>query len=409
MKKVLIVSYAYPPQNEIASRRFSEMVPFFYKKGWKVFILTTNSSGDLDPLLKKEQIFRVGNHPGLNLNKDSRNSIISDFRRKAGFLFRVMDTALFEWSNEILHNQELMAKLKIESFDIIISSYGPSSALRIGNKLSKILDIPVVYDFRDLGALHEGEDFNQNSIARYIDRKIEANYLKNAAAITSVSRVFVSRIQEEYSKHTKVIYNGWSSFEENQTYNVPEVSEKPYMYYAGRFYSHQVQSILLVINSLEFSNHNLIIRSLGPKEIEKKIIEFAKSRGVYNKVKILPKTTANIVTKECSKASVNLVFESLNKDNRLMKGVITGKLLQLLIVTAPILAVARNDSEIGWILRETNKGQLVSSEEDIVRFLKNISFGSEEYKGNNRIKLFSKEEQAYTLCVILDKIIDKKY
>lgn len=408
MKKVLIVSYAYPPQNEIASRRFSEMVPFFYKNGWTSFILTTNSSGDLDPVLKKEQIFRVGSHPGLNLNKYNRSSDISNFRRKLGFSFRVMDKALFKWSNEVLCNKELIAKLKIENFDIIIASYGPSSALRIGSKLSKTLDIPVVYDFRDLGALHEGEDYKQNLIAKNIDRALEVKYLKNAAAITSVSEIFVNRMGKRYNKLAEVIYNGWSTPKELKVDDISMISEKPYMYYAGRFYRHRVESIFLVINSLKFSNYDLIIRSLGPIEIEKEIIEFAKDRGVYNQIKILPATTAHIVAYESSKASINLVFESLNKENELMKGVITGKLLQLLVINAPILAIARNDSEIGCILRKTNKGSLVSNEDEIIDFFKKLSFSYEEYKGNSEAYLFSKEKQAYNLCKILDEIIDKR-
>lgn len=408
MKKVLIVSYAYPPQNEIASRRFSEMVPFFYKNGWKPFILTTNSSGDLDPVLKKEQIFRVGSHPGLNLNKNNRNNNISSIRRRFGFLFRVMDTALLRWSNEVLYNRKLMTKLKMESFDVIIASYGPSSALRVGNKLSKILDIPVVYDFRDLGALHDGEDYKQNLIAKNIDRKLEAKYLKNAAAILSVSEIFVNRMSERYNKIAEVIYNGWSVPKELEIDNILMISEKPYMYYAGRFYRHRVESVFLVIDSLKFSNYILIIRSLGPKEIEKEIIEFAKDRGVYNQVKILPATTAHIVAYESSKASINLVFESLNKENELMKGVITGKLLQLLVINAPILAVARSDSEIGNILRKTNKGDLVSNEDEIIDFFKKLSFSSKAYKGNSETYLFSKEKQAYNLCKILDDVIDKR-
>lgn len=408
MKKVLIVSYAYPPQNEIASRRFSEMVPFFPKNGWKSFILTTNSSGDLDLGINHKQIFRVGNHPGLNLNEDNKNNNLRNIRKKLGFSFRVMDTALFKWSNEVLYNQDLINELKMESFDIIIASYGPSSALRIGNKLSKILDIPVVYDFRDLGALHEGEDYKQNLIARNIDRALEVKYLKNAAAITSVSEIFVNRMEKRYNKLAEVIYNGWSNPKELKVDDMSMISEKPYMYYAGRFYRHRIESIFLVINSLKFSNYDLIIRSLGPIEIEKEIIEFAKDRGVYNQIKILPATTAHIVAYESSKASINLVFESLNKENELMKGVITGKLLQLLVINAPILAVARSDSEIGWILKKTNKGRLVSNKDEIINFFKKLSCSSEEYKGNSETYLFSKEKQAYNLCKILDEVIDKR-
>ena len=62
MKKVLIISYHFPPVNNIASRRFGEMVSFMPNFGWEPFVLTTKSKGTLPVLIPEKKIIRIGNN-----------------------------------------------------------------------------------------------------------------------------------------------------------------------------------------------------------------------------------------------------------------------------------------------------------------------------------------------------------
>jgi hypothetical protein len=73
-KKILIVSYYFPPFDCMASKRWSEMIPEL-EKTFDVYVFTHNSSnaGDLPTFLSEERIKRVGkiqNHLFMNNNHD---------------------------------------------------------------------------------------------------------------------------------------------------------------------------------------------------------------------------------------------------------------------------------------------------------------------------------------------------
>lgn len=404
MKKVLIISYAFPPQNEIASRRFSEMVPFFEKNEWLPYILTTNSTGDLPTNILENSIFRAGYHPGLRL-KTSNNTIlnlITRLRRNIGFHVRVFGPQLFQWSNLILKDKELIAKLKNESFNVIVASFGPPCALRLGHKLAKQLGVPVIYDFRDLGALHEGGDFIQNYFAKQIDSFYEKKYIRNAAALTTVSYGLAEKLQEVYNLKTEVIYNGWARQCDSAVRPSSSFGEEPYIYYAGRFYQHRLDPIFCLLQGLKDSGYYLVIRSLGPKYMESEIMNKATQCGVKKQVKLLPPASAETIHSEQLNAAVNLVVEDLSTQYKTIKGVLTGKFLQLLVYEAPVLAIARPDSEIGMILNLTNKGKLVSSIEELNAFFNGLK-QQNDFVANEKVNDFSKEQQAKRLCLLLDE------
>lgn len=407
MKKVLIISYAFPPLNEIASRRYSEMIPFFHYHGWKPYVLTTKSSGDLKVKLSENQIFRIGEHPGLNLHvkkKVTFKSFIAETRRKLGFMFRVFDSDLFKWSSVVLNSSDLIERISKEKIDIIIASYGPSSVLRIGASLGESLNVPVTYDFRDLASLHEDKSFKQNWLAKVVDRAFEKHYLRSAAGFITVSKGLAERIESQYKQRIHVVYNGYTlnELEGDTCHSLP--TNKPYLYYAGRFYDHRLDSVYLLIDALESFEYKLIIRSLGPIELDEKIKRYALHKNVAHKVEILDKTKAEIVEYESRNAAVNLVFEDLEKVYKSLRGVLTGKFLQLLTYDAPVLAIARSDSEIGEILNETGKGRLASSEREVVDFLNTLD-KEENVVDSSKIFFYSKEEQAKSLIHYLEEKI----
>jgi len=406
MKKVLIISYSFPPHNEIASRRYAEMCPYFSENGWEPYVLTTLSNGDIEVPLQNDQLIRVGVHPGLNLHiKKNKNikSYIADFRRKLGFVFRVFDSALFNWSNQIITSSEVLQIIKEKDFDLIIASYGPSSVLRIGSYLGSRLNIPVIYDFRDLASLHESEGYYQNWIAKKIDIFFEKRYLNKRAGIITVSKGLAEKIEQVYKEDVAVIYNGWSDQVNSSLYKLP-TTEK-YLYYAGRFYNRQMKAIFLIIDALVDVNYELVIRSLGPVGLEEQILAYVKEKGLADRVKILPKAPATVIDFETKNAVINVVIESLEKKFKSERGILTGKFLQLLTYQSPVLAVARDDSEIGEILNDTGKGKLCSTTTEIKNFFK-IHSNVEDKLNSKNISKYSKKEQVKILVQYMNKKIE---
>jgi len=68
MKKVLIVSYYFPPIEVIAAKRFGTMCKYFEENGYKPYVLTTKIDGNLgvdvgrklELPIDKKQIIQIG-------------------------------------------------------------------------------------------------------------------------------------------------------------------------------------------------------------------------------------------------------------------------------------------------------------------------------------------------------------
>lgn len=406
MKKVLIISYSFPPLNNIAARRFSEMVPFFNEQGWEPYILTTESSGDLPLNLPSKNIVRVGKHPqGSTLRQEKpKAGLIARVRRTLGITFRSFDGTYKSWYKKIVNDREILNHLHSLKLDFIISSYGPCAAYYIGSKLSKQLGVPWAVDFRDLGALHKDVEIKKYLFVYILDKWNEKRKISTASFLTTVSSALADDLIVNYNKKTEVIYNGWADYN-NKHYLRDELvieQEKPYIYYAGRFYPHQMDAVLLLIEALKEQEFNFVVRSLGPDYLEEKILNYAKSLGVLSQVKILPPEKSSVIFKEQENSAINLVVEDLDKTYNFKKGVLTGKLMQLLTCQAPVLAIARDDSEIGMILSSTSKGFLASTKEDICLFFDRLKNNNPYCLDQIKIQTYSKRNQACNLIKLLD-------
>lgn len=406
MKKVLIVTYSFPPFNNIASRRFGDMVEYFEDFGWDPYILTTNSIGDLPINIAKTKIYKVGKvRSSLNtkVKADVSNDKLSLLRRKLKLTFRLVDSTYFNFYNEFKRSGYIN-DFKAIKFDVILASFGPGSSLFLGKFLSKELNVPLVADFRDLGALHIDEPNSRNCFAIYIDKIIEKKLLQGCAGITTVSNGLMEEIKKNYNiNKTAVIYNGFKSEIEKDDLSITE----KYFYYAGRFYPNQLNSVYLLLDYIAINKqHNLFIRSLGPMNLEKKILDYADNLGILKNIMLLDPADSLTIKRESSKALANLVVESLDDKISWKKGVLTGKLMGLLCMNPPILAIARKDSEIGEILNYTNKGMCLNNIEGIDNFVKKISENTGIYSSHNsKIGEFSKKSQTKKLCRFLDSII----
>lgn len=409
MKKVLIITYSFPPLNNIASRRYADISKYLESYDWEPYILTTNSTGPIDIPIPQSNIYRVSSHPqkGSQVKEESSGggikAEIMNLKRDIGFNSRIIDRTYYNWYRQIKKMD--LNSLKKQNFDMIIASFGPGAALFIGRFLSKKLGVPWVADFRDLGALYRDNSFKQNAIFSKIDLMIEKRILQSASMIITVSKGLKDVLERQYNKPTDVIFNGWEK-QLNENSSLTFERKEPYIYYAGRFYPHQMESIHVLLRAIKGSDLNFKIRSLGPRYLNEEIIEYAKSIGVLTKVKLLDPAEPAIVDLESTNAKINLVVEDLDKLYEWKKGTLTGKLLNLLIKSPPILAIARDDSEIDTVLKETGKGLLCSTEREVQEFLYNLD--SNEYvPDEKKIKYYSKEKQAEKLARLLN-VVDKK-
>jgi hypothetical protein len=413
MIKILIVSYYFPPANDIGSRRFGTMSGCLEKAGMRVNVLTTHSQGSLPVLIAEDQVIRIGTNRQRSASVEDLAAerlpwfidIIRRPARKWGLYMWSVDRTVTTWYREIMANIDAIDS-HIEKPDLIIGSFGPSASLWGARFLSRHFGKPWLADYRDLGALR---DDDRCIMAKAIDRIIEKRLVASAAGVTTVSHTLKDILARRYRKPTEVIYNGWDSTSGNVIPHRPP-NRANYLYYAGRFYPAQMPAVETLLDALAgFPSLTLRIRSLGPHDSNCHLLMYAAHLGIKDRIILLPPCDQQTVNLESEGAWANLIFEDMSVRTRWSRGTLTGKLFEYLARTPPILAIGRPDSEIGEILKETSKGALCSNLDNIMNFIKSVATSNAIYQADRTaINRFSREQQSARLKRFIEELVLKR-
>lgn len=410
MKNVLIISYSFPPLNNIASRRFGEMVEYMEQFGWRPYIITTQCQGTLPLSISEDQCIRIGTHPQANNRIDDMDITINklpgllEFSRnvlgRINFRFRSVDRTLLTWGKKVKGQKDIILH-KLPRIDLVIASFGPASSLWLGQWFANCYAVPWIADFRDLAALRRD---NRSWLAYNMDCIFECYLLRTCSGMITVSRHLTSILADKYGKKCEVIYNGWNN-QLDSCSDRPYIEEN-YIYYAGRFYDHRMKAVYALLEALTWiKSIRFKIRSLGPVELEKKIIAYAIDLGIKGRVELLPSCSPKIVQEEAQHAIANVVVEDMDESNPWAAGTLTGKFLQLLPGNVPIMSIARPDNEMSDILEHSQRGRLCSSVDEIKAFIIDTKTDPGRFNGNkDSINEFSKKKQTEKLCSFFDMI-----
>ena len=216
MRKVLIVSYYFPPVSMIASKRYGTMCKYFEENGYIPYVLTTKhyenreagiSLGQEIPI-DKEQVIRIGN---VRHNAEIRNpgwDMILELLKRGKYCSRTIEAGGIGWCEQV-KTEGILERLK--DIDLIIGTFPPMTNLFAACYLSRKLKVPFIADIRDLIS-----DYSEHP-AGYkrtflIDRLIERYVLQKASAFVTVTPGFRKILKARYpKKKMKIVYNGWDA------------------------------------------------------------------------------------------------------------------------------------------------------------------------------------------------------
>ena len=417
-KNVLIVSHSFPPLNNIAARRFGFLSPHLSRHGWTPWVITTESEGPLPVGIPERQIIRVGRHPQSTARIESpsvghgrRLSPPIRLARKmlasAKLQLRAVDYTCLGWRREVVEKTDGIAR-RLPAIDAVLGTFGPAASIWIARHFSKKLAAPWVADYRDLAALrHDGRPL----AARHVDRLIERRILNGAAAVTSTGRTWADILNKAYRIPAEVIYNGWDPEVFTSGEETDCVSPRGrYLHYAGRFYPERMQAASVVLETVALeADLKLLVRSLGPPDLEKAFLDEARRLGVMNRIHVLQPCSPALVAAEADRAVANLVLDDVADTYESSRGVLTGKFLELVARKRPVLAVTQPDSEMGPILSATKKGRVCTTVADVRGFLRDIDAGLQPAEGDAaQIDRYSKASQAAVLANLLDSLIERE-
>lgn len=400
MKKILIITYYWPPAGGPGVQRWLKFVKYLRKFGIEpvVYAPENPSYPILDKSLEKEvpegiriikkSIIEPYSLAGIFSKKDTESisSGIIDKEEKQSALQKLM---LFIRGNFFIPDARkfwikpsvkfLKAELETGSYDAIITTGPPHSLHLIGLELKKQLGIRWIADFRDpwtqIG-YHAKLKLTKNSENKH--RELEKQVLNSADQIITTSFSTKKEFQAKTTKPVNVITNGFD-IEIHTTTTRNDFFELAHI---GSLLSERNPTILwqaLIEIGQENSKflNDLRLRLAG--RVSREVLASIKEYGLEKNLVCEGYVEHSRAVQLQRQASVLLLLEI---DSRVTSAIIPGKLFEYLAANRPIVAIGPANWDAGIIVNKTSTGKVFTYDE----FEKLKTFIRELYeKYNDRV------------------------
>ncbi len=376
MKKVLIITYYWPPAGGPGVQRWLKFAKYLRSFGIDPIIYTPENPDFpiLDKTLLdevpegitiiKKPIFEPYYFAKLFSKKETSkiSSGIIEEANKQGFLQKLF---LFIRGNFFIPDARkfwikpsakfLKQYLQENSIDTLITTGPPHSLHLIGLKLKKSLPIKWIADFRDpwteIG-YHKKLQLSASAKAKHI--KLETEVLNAADQIITTSFKTKEEFSIKTSKPITVITNGFDSeISENAVLDL-----KFTLAHIGSLLSERNPVNLwktlseLVLENKDFSA-DLQLKLVGT--VSQAVIDSINEYDLGNNLKLKGYVSHKEANQLQKKSQVLLLIEI---DSEETKGIIPGKFFEYLAAKRPILAIGPVGWDVGGLINETSAGKV---------------------------------------------------
>ncbi len=223
MKKVLIISYAFPPMAAVGVYRVIKFCKFLPQFGWQPVVLTVKTgfnyakdealARDLDPELKVYRSrawdpFMWWDRRGAAKSKSVEKPDGAKKQEASAPPSPAAGSGLKRLIRQTLSTPDSSSlwipfgtatgirAVRKEGIDLVLSTSPPASAHVIGAQIAGLLRIPHVVDFRDLWTQNEAYDLlDRPSALKRVDSWVERKVLARSSAVTTASDKFSDSIR----------------------------------------------------------------------------------------------------------------------------------------------------------------------------------------------------------------------
>ena len=435
MKRVLIITYYWPPSGGSGVQRWLKMSKYLPENGWQPVIYTPENpeSPVEDPSLlhdvspEAEVIKRKIVEPysiykkllGIKGEQKVKVGFINEGERKQDWK---EDLSLWVRGNLFIPDARcwwvkpsvrfLKKHLKEHPVDAIISTGPPHSMHLIALKLHKALNIPWIADFRDPWT--EIDFYQDLHLSRWADHKhhrLERQVLTQADKVVTIGWDAAKGLEALGAHSVQTITNGFDNEIANSTPITP--SERFTLSHIGalgasRNAIHFWEAIGdLAKNDSQFRN-DLSIKLIG--QVDVSAIETIKDNGIMGNTELITYIPHEEINKMQMEAQVLLLFIN-NTPNA--KGILTGKLFEYLASGRPILCIGPEDGDAAHLISEAKAGVTVDFEDkkrmkaEITRLHDAYKKGIPHQTDMKLIGRYSRKENAAAFTQLLNELTNK--
>ncbi len=370
MKKILIISFYYPPNNSIGGKRMYYLIKNLKNdQNYKLTLITSepnvNDSSIEVKCLKFFDIFNENIKKNIKNTKgkirSDKNKSVKKFLNKIQFLIFFPEHYLLLW---YIPNIIKINKIrKNNNFDYIISSSPPNVVHFIG-KFFKNRNNIWIADFRDPW---EKRYSNKHSLMNFIDGKIKLKTILKANIITCISDYYLNGLKNK-NNNTKY-YKIMNSYDSNEYKCKVKLLEKFTITYTGSLYGGKrnpeilFKAIRSLLDKKIMEINNIQIRFYGNDSYT--ILD----KIQYYKLSDIVELHRNIDHKDIiNKQKESHLLLLLLVDQEDEYGVFTGKFFEYIGAKRPILSIGPK-SEIQKFIINKKIGIHTNNQKNLEKYL----------------------------------------
>jgi len=432
MKKVLIVSFYFPPIMSAASVRTGKFAKYLPGYGWEPVVLTVAPKEILTKGIPVEvdeaSVYRTAYHdpvgrfsslPGDKKKQDGevrpdfagswKGKIKEGLKKISPFTIQRMPDRMLGWYFYAV--KEARKIIACERIDAVFSSHPPPVSHLVASKIHRETGLPWVADYRDL--------WTGSTLRPYpgwlekLEKRFEKRSLRGAAGFITVSEKLQACLMSLHEKPVKVIYNGFDPDDFDRVIETRKTGGKTFtLVYSGTLYTKK-QSPASFFKALEklkekgmINRENFIARFIGVQEPP--FQEMVRTHGLEDMIRsesFQPYKDNVAVLKSASA----LLFFSWNAGE--MPGNPTSKIFQYAGAGRPILIVGEQNRFAVDFVERSKTGKVGGDADKIAGILENW-LGQTEKNGRieyspleKEVMIYNRKFQTKNLADILDGVI----
>jgi hypothetical protein len=404
MKKVLIITYHFPPEGGPSVQRISKFVKYMPQFGYIPIVLTTHPNSKIADF---SLVHDLPEKININRTADFGRYIPGDIKNKILSKYFIPDKFKLWHLTAIKTGIELIKQNKI---DLIFSTSPPHSVHLIAEKIAQLTNVSWVADFRDEWTAHP---LFHKQKRQQLHHFLERNVLQHCNHVVTINNAIKKNLSKKIEpKKISIVRNGYDPEDftqlayDNQTDN----NNKIKITYCGRLNQlHSPDLFFRGLVNLKKSNNKLLekisVRIIGNIENKKYIKNFTE---LSETVKFFPYQPHY----ECIKSLYNSDILLLLATNMDSTEFLPAKLFEYIYLRKPILAIVSFPGELSQLLEEYGNSYIAfenepGSEKKIInKILIDIKNNEQTFAQNRSfINQFDRKKLTGELSEVFNRIL----
>ena len=386
MKRVLIISYYWPPTGGSGVQRWVKFAKYLPEEDWQPVIYTPENPEQLavdasleaevpseaevirtritEPYALYKKVLRRSGHSKEAVEVNPVNAQNKSFLQKAamwvrGNFFRPDPRCL--WIRPSV--RYLKKYLEEHPVDMIVTTGPPQSMHMIGLRLAKETGLPWVADFRDPWTkIFYFKHLSMTPATERWHKKMEKAVLDEASAVVAVSPLVQQEFQAMTDTPVELITNGFDecdfpSEKDTEAYGGPDKDFT--ITHTGLFAADGNPTVLWDVLREKYQADDDFRKQLRIKLIGKndeQILKALKDRGLQEALTDMGYQPHSVAVEQQRKASILIL--PLRKEPE-YKAVLPGKLFEYMASERPVLGIGQPDGAMAMILGEAKTGTVL--------------------------------------------------